>query len=414
MPVTDPMPTTLPLRRNRDFLLLQAGQLLSTAGLQSTTIAYPLLVLALTHSPAKAGIVTFARIVPYLLFSMLAGVAGDRWDRKRLMIAADGLRVLAIGSLPATILTGTIVFWQIPFVAFVEGIGSVLFAGAQPGALRSIVPAPQMPAAVTTETARQSVVTLAAPPLGGALFGLGRSVPFVADAVSYGFSTLSLLAMRTPFQERRERDTAPLRAQIAEGFRYLWDHPFLRICALLFGIGNFVEPGVLFAIVVIGKRHGLSSAEVGALTGAFGAALLAGSALSPLSRRLFSVRTIFLLECWTYATIGVFLIWPSVYVLTAGILPQALTIPSTDSVVHGYRIAMTPDRLIGRVDSAARQVSLLATPLGPLLAGFLLSSVSERATIAVFAASGLVLAVWATLSPALRTAPSLAELRASP
>ena len=133
-----------------------------------------------------------------------------------------------------------------------------------------------------------------------------------------------------------------------------------------------------------------------------------------LARRLFSVRTIFLIECWTYITIGLFLIWPNVYVLTAGMLPQALTIPSTDSVVHGYRIAMTPDRLIGRVDSAARQISLLTTPLGPLLAGFLLSSVSERATIGFFAASGVVLAVWATLSPALRTAPSLAELRASP
>ncbi len=155
----DPIHPTLPLRRNRDFLLLQAGQLLSTAGTQSTTIAYPLLVLAVTHSPAKAGIVTFARIILYLLLSMLAGVAGDRWNRKGLMIAADGLRVLAIGSLPATILTGALVFWQIPLVAFVEGVGSVLFAAAQPGALRSVVPAPQMPAAVATQTARQSVAT---------------------------------------------------------------------------------------------------------------------------------------------------------------------------------------------------------------------------------------------------------------
>jgi hypothetical protein len=71
---------------------------------------------------------------------------------------------------------------------------------------------------------------------------------------------------------------------------------------------------------------------------------------------------------------------------------------------------MTPDRLIGRVESAARNISLLVTPLGPLLAGFLLSSVSERATIAVFAACGLVLALWGTLSQAIRNAPSLAEL----
>jgi hypothetical protein len=110
----------------------------------------------------------------------------------------------------------------------------------------------------------------------------------------------------------------------------------------------------------------------------------------------------------------VFLIWPNVYVLAASIVPTCLTIPSTDSVVHGYRTAMTPDRLIGRVDSAARTISLSVSPLGPLLAGLLLSAISARATVAVFAAFGLVLALWGTLSAAIRTAPSLAELEHAP
>jgi MFS family permease len=73
----------LPLRRNRDFVLLQGGQLLSSAGSQSTAIAYPLLVLALTQSSAKAGLVAFARVVPFALFGLLAGMAADRFDRKR-------------------------------------------------------------------------------------------------------------------------------------------------------------------------------------------------------------------------------------------------------------------------------------------------------------------------------------------
>lgn len=399
-----------PLRRNRDFVLLQLGQLLSATGTQSTSIAYPLLVLALTHSPAKAGIVGFARVVPYALFGLPAGAAADRWNRKRLMIAADSVRVLAIGSLAATILSGDAVFWQIPLVGFVEGAGSAVFAAAQAGALRSVVPARQMPAATATGSARQSVVLITGPPLGGALFSLGRAVPFVVDAVSYGCSTVALLLMRTPFQERRVRTRTNLRAEMAEGFRYLWHQPFVRTCALLFGIGNFVFPGIFLVIVVAAKRHGLSGSEIGALTAVFGACLLAGSALSALSRRLFSVRTILLLELWTWTGSAVFLIWPNVYVLTASILPSALTIPSTDSVVHGLRIAMTPDRLIGRVDSAARTISLLAAPVGPLLAGFLLSSTSERATVAVFAASGLVLALWGTLSPAIKQAPSLADL----
>ncbi len=404
----------VPLRRNRDFVLLQIGQLLSSAGTSSSSIAFPLLVLAVTHSPAKAGIVAFARSVPSVLFALPAGLVADRWSRRRLMIAADGVRVLAIGSLAATILLDRVVFWEVVAVAFVEGSGSAVFFGAQPGALRAVVPARQLPAAAATATGRQAVVRLAGPPLGGALFGLARALPFVVDAVSYAFSTLSLLAMRTPFQEEREHDPASLRSRLAEGFRYVWSQPFLRTCALLFGLTNFIGPGVLFAVVVIGKQQGLSGGEVGALIAAFGACLLLGSLVSPLVRRVVPVRAVLLLELWTWLGCAVFLVWPNVYVLTAGILPTALAIPSTDSVVHGYRIAMTPDRLLGRAESVRSLISLLIAPLGPLTAGVLLSAVSARASIAAFAAAGLVLAVWGTLSPSIRTAPSLDELHELP
>jgi Transmembrane secretion effector len=403
--------TAVPLRRNRDFMLLQIGQLLSHAGTSTTSIAYPLLVLAVTHSPAKAGIVAFARTLAWALFTLPAGLAADRWSRRRLMIAADCVRALAIGSLATTILLDRVAFWQVVVVAFVEGIGVAVFYGAQPGALRAVVPAHQLPAAAAAETGRQAVVRLAGPPLGGALFGLARALPFLVDALSYAFSTFSLLAMRTPFQEEREPHLASLSSRLAEGFRFVWSRPFLRTCALLFGLANFIGPGVLLAVVVIGKQQGLSGGEVGGLVAAFGACLLLGSLLSPLVRRLLPVRAVLLLELWTWFGCALFLVWPSVYVLTAGILPTALAIPSTDSVVHGYRIAMTPDRLLGRAESVWTIIALLIAPLGPLTAGVLLSSVSARATIAVFAVTGLVLAAWGTLSPSIRTAPSLDELR---
>jgi hypothetical protein len=272
------------------------------------------------------------------------------------------------------------------------------------------VPPPPPPPPPPPETGRQAVVRLAGPPLGGALFGLARALPFLVDALSYAFSTVSLLAMRTPFQEEREPHLTSLRSRLAEGVRFVWSRPFLRTCALLFGLANFIGPGVLLAVVVIGKQQGLSGGEVGALIAAFGACLLLGSLLSPLVRRLLPVRAVLLLELWTWFGCALFLVWPSVYVLTAGILPTALAIPSTDSVVHGYRIAMTPDRLLGRAESVWTVIALLIAPLGPLIAGVLLSIVSARATIAIFAAAGLVLAVWGTLSPSIRTAPSLDEL----
>lgn len=402
--------TAVPLRRNRDFVLLQTAQLLSSGGSQITAISYPLLVLALTGSPAKAGIVAFARLLGMALFALPAGLAADRWSRRRLMIAAHAVRALVIGSLSALILLDEIVFWVIPLVAFVEGSGAAVFSAAQAGALRAVVPMRQLPGAVAIVTGREAAISLAAPALGGALFVLSRALPFVVHTVSYSFSTFALLAMRSPFQEERERDLSPLRSRLAEGFRFLWDQAFLRTCAFLYGLSNFIGPGVLLAVLVIGKRQGLSGGEVGLLLSAFGACLLLGAFLSPLVRRLLPVRGVLLLELWTWVGCGVFLVWPNVYVLTASILPTALAIPSTDSVVRGYQLAMTPDRLLGRVESVRSTIALLIAPLGPLTAGFLLDAVSERTTIAVFAAFGLVLALWGTLSPAIRAALSLDEL----
>jgi MFS family permease len=401
------------LWRNREFVLLQLGQLLSSAGTSTTTIAYPLLALALTHSPAKAGLISFARLIPYALFGLVSGLAADRWNRKRLMIAADAVRAAAVGGLAAAILLGRGEFWQIPIAAFVEGTGATFFWASYAGGLRAIVPALQLPAAVGAQRVREASVNLAGPPLGGALFGLGRAIPFVFDAASYLSSILSLLWLRTPFQETRELDTSRLRSQLAEGFHFLWRHPFIRTTSLLYGLGNFILPGVFLVVIVVGKRQGLSGGEIGALFAIFGAFLLLGSLLSPLFRRTFSTPSILLLEVWTGLGSAAFLAWPSVYVLTVAILPQALVLTSTDSVVVGYRVAMTPDRLLGRVESVRSTISRLIEPLGPLTAGVLLSVVSARATIAFFVAFAVVLAVWATLSPAIRNAPSLDEISAT-
>jgi hypothetical protein len=155
--------------------------------------------------------------------------------------------------------------WLIVLVEFGEGTGATLFGPAQIGALRAVVPRRRLPAATAAQTGRQAAVQLAGPPLGGALFAAARALPFVVDGVSYAFSTLSLLAMRTPFQEDRERDLAPLRSQLAAGLRFLWSRPFLRTCAFLYGLTNFIGPGVFLALVVIGTEQGLSGGAVGLL-----------------------------------------------------------------------------------------------------------------------------------------------------
>lgn len=404
-------PVAVPLRRNRDFMLLQFGQLMSSAGSQSTVIAYPLLVLAITGSPTLAGVVAFAKTLAITMFALPAGLIADRWNRRTVMIVADLLGMVAVGVLVVSIVLHETVFWLIPVVAFVEGGTAALFNAALAGALRSVVPGPQLPAAAAVQSGRKAAVQLAGPPLGGFLFGLGRVVPFAFDVASYLASVVSLRLMRTPFQAAgREIDRASLRVRLAEGFRFLWGQKFLRTCSIMFGLGNVIGPGVTLALVVLGDRQGLSGAVVGALVATFGAGVLVGSMISPLVRRVLPARAVILLEFWMWSGCGLFLIWPNVFVLAASMIPAALVIPSTDSVVHGSRYALTPDRLMGRVESVHSSIALLIAPFGPLVTGILLDTVPDRVTVGVLAGVGLVLAVSSTLSPSLRLAPDLAAL----
>jgi MFS family permease len=404
----------VPLRRNRDFVLLQAGQALSTIGSEASGLAYTLLVLALTNSPAKAGLAGFARLVPYALFALPAGVAVDRWNRKWLMIWSDIVRVVALAGLGVSVASGRVTFVQILIVAFIEGTMFVIFNIAEIGAVRSVVPARQLQRAFATEQARMSSVYLTGPPLGGFLFGLARSLPFLVDAISYAFSMGTLVAMRTPFQEERvEVGTASLSAQIKEGLAWLWRHTFLRTCALLFVGTNFLFGALDLTLIVAARRQGLHSAVIGALIAALGAMSLIGSIAAPRFLKVLSMRTALIASGWLSLGIVSFLVKPNVFVLVPGFAPFILFNPTVNAMIIGYRVAIVPDRLQGRVNSVARSLALLGLPLGPVVGGLLLGSFSARATVAFLLAGFVLLAVFTTASRAIRAAPSFDEVAAA-
>src|SRR5919202_4522005 len=109
------------LRKNRDFVLLWSGQAVSELGSRAAWLAYPLLVLALTHSPAKAGIVTFVNRFPFFLFSLPAGALVDRWNRKRIMLVCDAGRLIGAASIAFALLIGRGSFIHVVVVAALEG-----------------------------------------------------------------------------------------------------------------------------------------------------------------------------------------------------------------------------------------------------------------------------------------------------
>ena len=123
---------------------------------------------------------------------------------------------------------------------------------------------------------------------------------------------------------------------------------------------------------------------------------------APAITRRLSMRTLVISGFWLQLGFAVFLVKPSVYVLLAGSLPMAFFIPAVNAAVIGYRTAVVPDRLTGRVGGIARTIALCTAAFGPLSAGFLLHSLSARTTVAVYAVFMLLLCVLGTWNLSIR------------
>src|SRR5207247_8428056 len=139
------------------------------------------LVLSLTGSPAKAGVVGFAASLPFLLFMLPAGGLVDRLDRKRMMIACDVGRALALASIPVVLWIGHLSTWQITAVAFIDGALFIGFSLAEESALPRVVAPEQLPAAIAQNEAKTRAAQLIGEPIGGLLFPAARSRPLIAE-----------------------------------------------------------------------------------------------------------------------------------------------------------------------------------------------------------------------------------------
>ena len=370
-----------------------------------------MLVLAQTHSPAKAGLVGFAQTLPYMLFYLPAGALVDRWDRKRVMLAADAGRAVALGSLAAAITAHALTFGQIVAVAFVEGSLFVFFSLAESAALPQVVPKEQLSTAVAQNQARTQGADLVGQPLGGVLFGISRLLPFAADALSYAVSFVSLLFVRPAFQEERERTPTRLRTEIAEGVTWLWRQPFLRAAVFLVAGSNFAFSAIILALIVRAKQLGASSATIGLMLAFFGGGAIAGSLVASWVQRRLHAK---------FVIIGSFWIWAAAAFATAAIRePYALGAVWAFGALFGpifnvsfsaYRYALVPDRLLARVGSASLVVAWGAIPLGQITAGFLLDQLGSRETILILAVAMVAVGLAATASPSVRNAPRVDEL----
>jgi MFS family permease len=398
----------VPLWKNRDYLLLWIGQMVSVVGTQITQIAFPLLVLALTGSPVIAGFVAAARTIPFLLFTLPAGALVDRWDRKRTMMICGMGSAMALGSIAITYAFDAVTIPQIVVVSFIEGTFAVVYGLAETSALPHVVSKAQLPAAVAQQQMQYSVGSIIGPPLGGALYSISAVLPFAVDATTYTASAISLASIKRKFSGTAVKSTRSLKSEIAEGVNWLWNHQLIRYMAFLTGMLNFTGGGLTLIVVVMAKEQGASPTMIGAMFAGAGVGGVLGALLAPIvQRRLSFGRAIIFLVWGTVALWFLFALAVSPYLVMMVLFAQGLMGPSYDTVQMTYRLNVIPDALQGRVNSVFRMIGVGMAPFGIALTGILLERVGGAATAVTMGTILVLIATLTSLNPHVRNAPNL-------
>jgi len=402
---------TVPLWLNLNYMLLWSGQLVSSVGTRVSMLAFPLLVLAITHSPAQAGLIAALRGLPYVLFVLPAGALVDRWNRKLVMLICDTGRALTLGSIPVALLFGHLTIMQLYIVSLVEGTLFTFFNLAETACLPHVVTKEQLPGAVAQYMVIDSTSGLIGPSIGGALYSVGRAIPFLTDAISYGVSVLSLFFIKVKFQEKRNHTPVRLWSDIREGLSWLWHQPLIRFLAVLTGGITMPVVGYSLILIVLAQGQHASSFTIGLIFACGGIGSILGAMIvGPLQKR-FSFSQLMISSTWIWAlTWLLFAIARNPLMLGVATALSFIIVPIYTSVQFGYRLALIPDHLQGRVNSVFRLIAFGSEPVGLAMTGVLLQAIGPVPTVLVLFVPQFILSVAATFNTHLRNARPIGEL----
>lgn len=385
--------------------MLWIGQLLSDTGTEIGMLAYPLLILALTGSAVLAGVVGTARAVTRLCLQLPAGALSDRFDRRLTMIVCDGVRAVLLALLGVLIVLHLASWPVVLIVGLIEGGAGTIFDPAATAALPRIVPDGQLEQAWAATEARTYAAGLAGPALGGVLFGLGRAVPFLADAVSYGVSVGTVSRIRGRFRPKKAAERKALWREVADGLQLVWQVPILRAVVIQAPLVNFAFTGVIFTITLALRQHGTSTAVIGLVQAAIAVGGLLGAVVAPRLQGRMRLGT--LATAITLAGALLFgaaaLLVPSPLV-AAPVAIALLLAPAVNAALFAVMIRSTPEEMRGRVTNTVIMVATALATLAPLIAGLLVQHVSGAWAVGAFAATMAMASVLCLILPGLRQA----------
>ncbi|MBF9035988.1 MFS transporter [Rhodobacterales bacterium HKCCE2091] len=377
------------LRTNRNYRLVLSASAVSNLGDGVAAVAVPWLASLLTRDPVLIAAVATARMLPWFLFSLPAGVLTDRADRRRLIVRADIARValtlcvvgmvLSLRDLPLADGHGPLPIVTLAVLAFLIGSAEVIRDNAAQTLLPAVVAHADLERANGQLGGAERIMgDFVGPPLAGFLIAAGIAVPFGFNAAAFAVSAAVIWLIALP--PRRSGIQARFLPALAEGFAFMRAHPAILRLAVMLGVINAVYFGGLTILVLYAQEVlGLSAAEYGLLLTSVAVGGVAGAFAAPWIAGRIGMRASLVVALASFVlpqlALGLF---SSVPVAVAAMVIEAAGGMLWNVVTVSYRQRIIPDAILGRVNSVYRFFGWGAMPFGALAAGALVA-VAETA-----------------------------------
>jgi MFS family permease len=390
--------------RIRDFALLWTGMSVSLVGDAMFLVALAWQTYELSNVPSALGWVLAAYTAPMVLFLLAGGVLTDRIERRKMMIAADVIRAVAIAAAAALALSGELELWQLAACAAATGVGDALFAPAFGSIVPELVPRELLAQANALDQFVRPVAGVLGPALAGALIAVsGPGLALAVDAATFGVSTVTaLLLTPRPFEPRPERSAL---RDVREGFAFVRARTWLWATLAIAGLLN-VSPAARNVLLpyVVKQDLGASAGALGAIYSATAAGALV-SALVYGQRGLPRRYVLVMYVGWasvTFVTAGYGLatgVWQLVALGFAAGIGLAIGQAIWATMMH----RLVPRELLGRVTSLDWLLSTSLMPASMIAVGFAGDAIGARGTlVAAGLLGGTVTLASVFLVPALR------------
>ena len=394
----------------REFAKLWIASSVSGIGDGIALAAAPLLAISLTRDPRLIAGVATALTLPYLLFSLPAGVIIDRVDRRRAMARVDAFRAILVGGFTALTLVHAVGMAALYVCFFLIGTCEAFFRNSSQTLIPQVVEREALPLANGRMMASEIVMNeFVGPMTGGLLFALATPLPFGLDAASFAVSSTLLSRLRPPPELQPAKPAKPaipaepaepaktgsrpsaLLGELRAGMRALWRHPVLRSLALIAGMVNLVSYGILAVLVVFAREDlHVSKAGYGLLLGAAAVGGLAASRFGPaLVRAIGSEQALLVAMALQAGSYLVLFVTSQPLVAAAMLALGNLGMVQWNVVAVYLRQTLVPHEMLGRVNGVYRFIAWGTLPVGAISGGFLASAFGVRS---VFSTGAIALA----------------------